>query len=253
MDMRFLQLFSEGEADAAVSEAAGAALSSQDTSDEEFESLIKGKYHDAYHKRVQSLLDKRFSKMKSMENTLNVLSPLTEHMAAAFPEMDKSDTEGLVRAYLERYGNKKAEKPETVVPPAFMRVVDERLKMRAAENVKNRLSESAAALREIYPSFDLHRELSSSPEMKSLILSGVPLRRAFETVNLEKIMGSALRFAVMKAGKDTAQAMQSNRRISENSISDHASSVRHRNVNNLTEKDIREILTAVGNGEKIVF
>ena len=249
MDISRFQLFAEGAEEVSVNEEAA----SPDTADEEFEGLIKGKYHDAYHKRVQTVLDKRFSKMKAMENTLNILSPLTEHMAAAFPEMDKSDTEGLVKAYLEKYGNKKAEKTETLVPPAFMRAVEERLKMKAAENMKNRLTEGAAALREIYPSFDLHRELSSSPEMKSLILSGVPLRRAFEAVNLEKIMGSALRFAVMKAGRDTAQAMKSNSRISENSLSDRASSVRHRNVNNLTEKDIHAILTAVGNGEKIVF
>ena len=62
----FLQMFSEGEV---LSEAPSAENGIN--AEAEFEELIKGKYSDAFGKRVQGIIDKRFSKMKAMEKDLS--------------------------------------------------------------------------------------------------------------------------------------------------------------------------------------
>ncbi|MBR3767926.1 MAG: hypothetical protein IKL10_06780 [Clostridia bacterium] len=257
MDMNLLH-FSEGEGvtseNTAIAEE-GQAAENEDTSpDEEFNELIKGKYADAFKKRTQSIIDKRFSKMKGYEKTALVCAPLIESLQSKFPDIEKADTEALVRAYLESEKNEsKAEKTESEKPSPVLQAAQEHLKKRAAHALSLHLSEEEKKLREIYPSFDLQREYASSPELRSLLASGVGLRRAFETVNLEKIMGSALRYAVMKAGKSTADAMKAPGRVTENSLSDRASSIRRTDVKNLTEKEIMKIISEVSKGAKITF
>ena len=248
MNRNFLQLFSQ-EADASTPDE---AIDAGDTA-AEFDSLIKGRYRDEYHRRVQSVIDKRFSKMKAMEGTLQSYAPLMERLSREFPHVEKSDTEGLISAFLASPVSHTAAENNNTVAPAFIEALEGRMKMKAAEAVRSDILRDAEALREIYPAFDLHRELSSTPVMKSLILSGLPLRTAYEASHLEAVVGSAISWAMMKASRDTAQQLLNSGRVTENSLSHTAAATRHKNVNSLTEKDIREILTAVGNGEKVVF
>ena len=88
--------------------------------------------------------------------------------------------------------------------------------------------------------------------MKQLLLGGVGLRRAYETVNLEKILASSMRYAAMKAGKSAADSVRSGR-VQENSLSGNAASVSRTDVKSLTEKDIMRLLSEVSRGAKISF
>lgn len=241
--------FSENVINAEVNEGA----EKETSPDEEFEELIKGKYADAFNKRTKSIIDKRFRKMKGFEETVLVCAPLLESISGDFPDIDKNDTKGLVDAFLEkklRLTEAENRKKENSV---LLKKAEEHIKKRAAEKVKEVLIEESKKLKEIYPSFDLQREYSSSPELRSLLAAGVGLRRAFETVNLEKIMGSALRYAVMKAEKNTADAMKNSARVTETSLAGRASSVKRTDVKNLTEKEIMKIISEVSKGAKITF
>ena len=248
----FLQMFSEG---AGVSEVNTEAASSENeiTADEEFGELIKGKYSEAFRSRVQGIIDKRFSRMKTMEKSLEGYKPLGEYLKNQFPHINGDDTSALVSAFLEKSSNTSAGEEKKGVPSAFLEAAERELKMKAARNVRDMLLRDARELRRLYPSFDLKRELSSSPELSRLLTAGIPLRRAYEAVNMDKIMGSVLQFAVMKARYDTAENIKRNSRIQENSLSDRASSTKHTDVNNLTEAEIRKIITDVGNGARITF
>ena len=139
------------------------------------------------------------------------------------------------------------------ISPAFIKALEGRMKKIAAENMKTSLMQDAAALRSLYPSFDLRSELSSSPGMKELLISGVGLRRAYEVTHFEEIVGSAMRYAAMMASRETAEGLMQSPRVAENSLSQSAASMHRRSVESLTDKDIRAILTDVQNGKKVTF
>lgn len=254
-DILNLQIFSEGES--AETEALSEAEDSAEALGEEFERLIKGKYADAFRDRTQGIIDKRFAKMKGFEKTAKAVSPLLTELTARFPSVDKSDTEGLVRAFLEEKNSDSVssgkEKEDILSSPEVMAEIERAAKSSASKRLIECFTEESERLREIYPSFDLNRELDSSPDFRKLIEAGVPLRRAFEAVNLENILGTALRYAVVKARSDVAQAMKNNDRVSENSVRDTASSVKRTDVNSLTEKEIMKIISQVSRGAKISF
>lgn len=139
------------------------------------------------------------------------------------------------------------------ISPAFIKALEGRMKKIAAENMKTSLLKDASALRSLYPSFDLRRELSSSPEMKSLLLSGVGLRRAYEVTHLEEIIGSAMHYAAMMASRETAEGLMQSPRVAENSLSQSAAAMHRKSVDSLTDKDIHAILTDVQNGKRVSF
>lgn len=266
MNKDILQIFAEGASgdsaqEAGIAEAASAEDSTAEkgnsSTEEEFEALIKGKYSDAFSKRTQGIIDKRFAKMKVFEKKANACEPLLKILGEQYPGIDAADTEKLVAAFINgtQGGNKSdndtVKQEEKKVSPA--KAAEGLIQKRAAENLSAYLSAEQEKLREIYPSFSLEEELKNSPEFRHLLTSGVSLRRAFETVNLEKIMGSALRYAVMSAGKKTADSIKNSKRVNENSLQDSASSVKRTDVNSLTEKDIMRILSQVSKGAKISF
>ncbi len=255
-----LQIFaSEGNTAEEASAAANEEVPEGDgcREEQEFEELIKGKYASAFSKRTQGIIDKRFAKLKGYEKTANACEPLLKKLGEQYPSIAAEDTEKLVEAFLsnsEQADNAVNENAEGEEKRAAAAMAAEKLiKKRASENLAAYLSGESEKLREIYPSFSLEKELKNSPEFRHLLTAGVSLRRAFETVNLEKIMGSALRYAVMSAGKKTADSIRNSGRVSENSLQDSASSVKRTDVNSLTEKDIMKILSEVSKGAKISF
>lgn len=276
-DIEFLQMFSESVGQ--VSEVSEEDASSDGTR-EEFENLIKGKYSTVFKERTQGIIDKRFAKMKGYEKTAKAVLPLLQELGARFPDIDKADTEGLINAFLSKEKNEvqntqqeniqetdaentqgenaadengKSANKTSDIREDIIKAAHVAAKAKSAQALANYLNEESEKLREIYPSFDLSGEIGSNPDFLKLLESGVSLRRAFEAVNLEKIMGSALKYAVMKAGKNTADAIQSQSRVSENSVVSRASSVKHTDVNQLTEKEIHKILSQVSKGAKISF
>lgn len=259
MGYDFLQMFSEAEASSPDEGNVSAEEGEEDGSEEEFETLIKGKYAEAFRRRTQGIIDKRFSKMKGFERTAKAVTPLLEELTARFPEIDKSDTEGLIGAFLEDRKNNATKESETALPeeeetaPEILAAAENAVRSKLSADIISYLDSESVKLREIYPSFDLQGELQKHPEMGTLLNAGVSLRRAFETVNLESILGTALRFAVMKAKNDAALSIKQNMRVSENSVADRAASVMRTDVKNLTEKEIHKILSQVSKGAKITF
>ena len=111
----------------------------------------------------------------------------------------------------------------------------------------------AEEMKDTYPSFDLGKELKNG-DFRALLGAGVPLRRAYEAVNLEKILGAAMRYAAVNAGRKAAENLaKQTMRPQENGVLDRASSVKRTDVGSLTEKDIIRILGEVSRGAKISF
>ena len=251
-DINLLQHFSE---DTPAADSEDASENTQEntlTDEEEFETLIGGRYKEAFRKRTQGIIDRRFAKMKGFENTAKVCSPLLRRLSESYPHIDKSDTEALVNAFLEEREKSEAENQKKAAFNAVSEKIEQALAQKAAYKLSTDLQKEAASLREIYPSFELHREISSSPELKHLLSCGVPLQRAYETVNFDKILSFAMRYAAVRAGKTAADSVRSTR-VQENSLTGSAASVSRTDVRNLTEKDIMRIISEVNRGAKISF
>lgn len=134
------------------------------------------------------------------------------------------------------------------------RVLNERLKNEGVKRIIDGWKKSGEELKEIYPGFDLKKELTNNGDFRELLKAGVSVRHAYETANLEKILGSALRYAAVTAGKKTADSVRSYRgRVQENSVLDRASTLSRKDVNSLTKNDILKILDEVSRGATIKF
>lgn len=130
----------------------------------------------------------------------------------------------------------------------------ESLKNAEAESVLASWRREEQATREIYPSFSMKNELLNEPVFGTLLKSGVGVRRAYECVHLEEIIGSAIRYAVSDIGRKTAlNSSRAQSRPGENSVLDRAASVARTDVNSLTDRDIKRILAEVSRGAKISF
>lgn len=220
----------------------------------EFEELIKGRYASAFAKRTQGIIDRRFAKLKGFEKTANDVKPLIEALSKSFPDISPDDIGALTEAFLEKENSaSKAEEKkteQTKLTAAAERIAEERAKERLIAGWEKQAEE----IKEIYPSFSLPDEMKNNELFGRLLKNGLTVRQAFETANLEKIMGAAMKYAAEVSGRKAAAALRdSGRRVQENSVLDRASSVTRKDVSALTEKDIMKIINEVSRGAKISF
>lgn len=215
-----------------------------------FEELIKGKYADEFRKRTQSIIDRRFAKMKGLEKTASLLEPVLNAFRGKFPDADGGDPESLVNAFLDAEKTREADDGRR----ALLSHAGEQASAMAQERLLSRWEKEARELKELYPSFSLGDEMKNNGGFASLLKAGVPVRLAFEAANLEKIMGAGMKYAAAAAGRKAAASLRdSAARVQENSVLGRASSITKRDVSALTEKDILKIINEVGKGAVISF
>ena len=144
--------------------------------------------------------------------------------------------------------------PADPSPEEVLRKAALSARFQAARATALRWEKEAEAVKEIYPGFSLEKALREDKGFPALLRAGVPVRRAFEAANLEKIVGAAMRYAADAAGRRTVQSIRAGtRRVRENPVLDRAASVTKKDVGSLTEREIMKILRQVGNGEKVTF
>ena len=132
--------------------------------------------------------------------------------------------------------------------------LEEQRKNDALRQITAAWEKEAEAVKELYPGFDLRREAARNGDFAALLQAGVGVRRAWEAANLESILGEAMRYAAVTAGKKTADGViRQAGRVQENSVLDRASCVAHKDVNSLTGPDILKILDAVSRGATVKF
>lgn len=147
--------------------------------DEEFESLIKGKYKDQFGKKMNTSFSERFSKAKNQIDTLkNQVSTGNEILSiiANKYNVDSNDTKALLEAvkgdssyFSEKAldsGMTAAEMQEKYFSDKEINETKEelnRLKQeRAMAELDARLNTLAERTRETYPDFDLQEEMNNS-------------------------------------------------------------------------------------------
>ncbi len=236
-----LQLFSETEA--VESQTGENIVADAEPKDEnlnnqnEFETLIDGKFKDEFRKRTQSIIDKRFKETKLLEEYKAKVSPIIEKL---------NEQHGIEEGNLEALYNKLFETPQNSSK------IDEEnslLKSRVTSWVKE-----SELLKETYPEFDFRQELKTNPLFGKLLHSGVPLKSAYEVVHKDEILSDAMAYTAQKVREQVVKGIEAKgRRPLENGVASESGIVTVTDVNALSSNDILKILKQVEKGVSVKF
>ena len=251
--------------------AADSSLSDTDNGisvEQEFESLIKGgRFENAFKKRTQAIIDKRFKNYKALEDSQAKQQPVIDRLASIYG-VDPLDTQ----AILEKLQTDSRLAPG--IPPtdtgdstpvsAKEDAKDNSADIKAPSFKEQFISDKAKALskqwtmeakqlKPLFPSFDLGAELKN-PAFTSLIKSGMPLRRAYTAVHSDELIKKAVTGTAMRVKEQTLKDIRANgSRAAENGLSAKGAITHKTDVASLSGKEIRSILQQVERGTKVRF
>ena len=241
-----LQLFSGNGAESVSSEtdenlSADVGQETETGIEDEFQSLIDGKFKDEFHKKTQSIIDKRFKETKLLEDFKNKASPIIEKLSE-FYQIENGNIEGLYEKISDI----------TSVDEMKTEVNEENSKI-LKEKVYSWVKEGED-LKQLYENFDFRKELQSNPVFGQLLYSGIPLKTAYEVVHKDEILSGAMAYTAQKVREQVVKGIEAKgRRPIENGIASESGIVTLTDVNALTSKDILKILKKVENGVSVKF
>ena len=108
-------------------------------------------------------------------------------------------------------------------------------------------------LQQLYPNFDLTKELENDEFREDALHSGKPLRKVYEAAHLDEILQGAVQTTAQKVRESVTNNIRARgMRPAENGTKIGSVSVK-KNVNDLTDKDIDRIIARARAGEIIKF
>lgn len=206
--------------------------------EEEFGKLIKGKYKDAYAKRTQSMINRRFREVKELENIRSLAAD-----ALGVEDTTDAVTSALARSreHKEERGARDARAGRDV-PREALGVVTEYERMMA----------EAAEVKKIYPSFDAARE-AENPLFAKLVADGVDMKSAYEALHHDSIVEGAMMLAARRVADAARRAQVQSPRPGEGASSPSPAVDPRLDVRSMSADDVRRILKRAEMGEKIRF
>ena len=227
-----------------------ASAPSDDQLEMEFEKLIKGgRFENAFKKRTQGIIDKRFKTLKSLEESQAKQKPIFDLLSAKYGT-DPSNIDELLEKMQNDISPKSESAPEVADKKTTSVNRDEFISQKA-KALAQRWAQEGEQLKKIFPSFDFKTELNN-PAFASLLKSGLPLRKAYTAAHSDEILKSAVSGTAKKAAMQTLQSIRANgNRVSENGLHNGSALLRKTDVSNLSGSDIRSIIKQVENGKKI--
>ena len=236
-----LQLFA-GEGDSAIGETGeNLAVAGQDGASEtdpetEFNDLVNGRFKEQFSKRTQAIIDKRFKATKELEAFKDKAQPILGALYEKY-EIDNGDIEALGQAMADE-----KEKSQRDLAGKSLR-----------KKIGSWINQSRE-LQKTMPDFDLRAELRADPMFGNLLLSGLPLKTAYETIHHNEILNGAVAYTADKVRRQVVQGIEARgMRPVENGVSSEGAIVTSVDVNSLTSQDILKILKQVENGANITF
>ena len=237
-----------------------------DDRQQKFEALIKGEYKDLYDQRMQDTIQKRLKATKEKTDRYDALAPTLELLAKKYG-VDATDAEALTKAIEEDdsyYEDEALEKGLSVEQLKSIRKMErenaELKRQMQEQNVKEQADriyagwmDQSAALKQVYPSFDLNTELQN-PRFVDLLRSNIDVRTAYEVLHKDEIIPAAMQFTAQQVEqKLTNRIIAGQGRPQENGLGGRASAVVKSDVSQLSKEDRQEIIRRVQRGEKIRF
>lgn len=246
-----LQLFAGEVADGGVEqtgvEDAVAGQTGAENCEDEFSELINGKFKEQFTKKTQAIIDKRFKETKELESFKDRVSPFIDKAMSKYG-LNPGEEEKLVD-YLEE---SREEDFEENTPNEEVKEETSR-----AEKLRGRISSwirESNDIKEMYPDFDLRKEIKGNKLFSQLLLGGAPVKAAYETVHRDEILSGAMAYTAGKVREQVVRGIEAKgRRPVENGVSSESAVVTAVDVNSLTSQDILKILKQVENGANIKF
>lgn len=219
--------------------------------EEEFEKLIKGgRFENAFKKRTQGIIDKRFKTLKSLEESRAKQQPLLDFLSEKYG-VDSSDPELMLQKMQNEQATVQKEKMGDADTP--VESLKKEIVSKKADLLYRRWTEEGEQLKRIFPEFDFGKELKD-PAFSSLLKSGMPVRKAYTMVHSDELLKNAVTGTAKKVAEQTLKSIRAQgSRVAENGLHNGAGIVRKTDVSSLTGQEIRDILKQVENGSRIRF
>lgn len=255
----------KGQVSGAEQVAAGQEpIVADDSREAKFEALIKGEYKDLYDQRMQDTIQKRLKSSKETVDKYTALMPTLEMLAKKYG-VDATDAEALSKAIEDDdsyYEDEALEKGISVDQLKAIRKMErenaELKRQMQEQSVREQADQiyagwmnQAAALKQIYPGFDLNTELTN-PRFVDLLRSNIDVRTAYEVLHKDDIIGGAMQFTAQQVEQKIANKIASGQgRPQENGLRNGASAVVKSDVSQLSREDRRKLYERARSGERI--
>ena len=232
-----------------------------------FDELIRGDYQEDFEKKTQAIIDRRFRRVKQMEQKLADVEPVLDLLAARY-SVDKSDLGALVQAVEEDNSFYEQEAEELGIPVeqlkkqrklerenAVLRAERERAAAdEKSKEIYNGWMQQAEAVKQTYPDFDFLTECQNEKFLELIRSPAIDVRTAYEVLHRDEIMTGVMRHTAHTVQQKTVEDIKARGlRPTENGMTPHSSAILKTNVQDLTKEDMAEINRRVARGEKIAF
>lgn len=236
-----------------------------------YRDLIEGEYKAEADEHFQSVFNRRFKEVKSMEQSLTDQKPIMDLLMQRYGVDDVSKLMNALEQDNRYYEDAADEAGLTVEQFKAMQKLEREnaelkaMRQRANAEAQRTQMEQAAnrqleqwyaegdKLKSIYPSFDFQKE-AANRDFLNLLKSGVGVQHAYETLHLEEIRNATARSAAKSASDQMVANMKRNAsRPLENGMSSQSAAIVKNDVSRLSRADRAEIARRVQRGEKIEF
>ena len=243
--------------------------------EEDFDTLIKGKYKEQYQANVDAIINKRFKnakaneeKLKANEATMAKLQPLFNAMAAKYgikadnidaiiEAADKDNSNYEQAAYDNGYGDTAEYRRAVERDEELNRLrAAEKARVEAAEQDRQRrellegwLAESEEFKKEV-EDFDFKSEWDGSDRFRYLVNSGFKVKEAYMAVHAAEYAKAAAE----KAQKDILAEIRANKTRPPDSSANPQAAIRvKKSVKDMSLEDTERIIQEAKRGRKIIF
>lgn len=268
-------LFDEEGTGEMVAESTGAdnQEGSETTSEytQETYAAMKENHKQFFDTEVQGIIKKRLGDHKKLETDYNDIKSKYEERSGIFELLSErfgvDDPKLLAKAIEDDIIQKNAVE-KNIDPDKFRqeRTKDKEYKelqkqLKAFQEKDQRYQQQVAAqkkiqaweqeaeqLKEAYPDFNL-KDWSKNDEFKSLLKSGVSMKKAYEAADLDNIK----KRVSQQTEKNTADSIRAGKRVKENATGQTSTSSIKKSPSEMTSAEIKDIERRVLNGESISF
>lgn len=242
--------------------------------EENFDSLIKGRYKKDYDAAVRKAIERRFKNQQNLQGQLDSYKQIAGVVASRYGiEMNPDGSipiDALNAKILEDdsiYEKEAYDRGMNVKDLRELKTLEmenRMLKARAQQSDEQREWEAIVSqvdqIKQVYPEFDLDTEMTN-PNFGRLLAtmqrSGFPnaVQTAYEAIHRDEIMGGAMRYAVKQTQEKISNSIQSGmNRPNEGGMSNGMpAKVGDVDPSKLTKEQINEFKLRAMRGERIVF